>query len=325
MKRILTGDEQVLASKGGKMKRILTGDRPTGRLHLGHFVGSLDSRVKLQNEYQVFVMIADIQALTDNFDDPQKVTSNIVEVALDYLSVGIDPNKSTIFIQSQIPQIAELTVLFMNLVNLGKLLRNPTVKDEIKQKNFGDEVPVGFVNYPISQAADILAFKADLVPVGDDQKPMIELTRDIASRFNQIYGNLFSLPEILVGDTPRLVGIDGGSKMSKSLNNAIYLSDSETEVIEKVQRMYTDPHRIKVTDPGTVEGNPLFIYLDAFGEELDKIENYKNAYRKGQIADIEVKSYLSDVINQFLEPIRQRRQKYQDNKKRHTGNFKYWY
>ncbi len=297
------------------MKRILTGDRPTGKLHLGHYVGSVKNRVALQDEYETFIMVADVQALTDNFDDPQKVRDNVLEVTMDNLAAGLDPEKVTFFIQSQIPEIAELTVFFMNLVNMGRLLRNPTVKDEIKQKGFGDEVPVGFVNYPISQAADILFLKADLVPVGEDQKPMLELTREIARRFNHIYGHVFPEPEIKVGEVGRMVGTDGNSKMSKSLGNVIYLSDSPAEVEKKVMSMYTDPTRLKATDPGHVEGNPVFIYLDAFASEAGKaqVTSFKEQYKKGEVGDVEVKKFLVQVLNNFLDPIRERRAKYEKN------------
>lgn len=296
-------------------KRILTGDRPTGKLHLGHYVGSLKNRVKLQNEYEQFVMIADVQALTDNFNDSQKVRDNIKEVTLDYLAIGLDPQKTTIFIQSMVPQIAELTVFYMNLVTVARLQRNPTVKDEIKQRGFDETVPLGFLAYPVSQAADITSVQADLVPVGADQLPMIEQTREIVRKFNSLYGNILHEPEGLVGDFPRLVGTDGNTKMSKSLNNAIYLSDSAEEVEKKVMGMYTDPTRIRVTDPGHVEGNPVFVYLDAFGSENDKLQttNYKLLYTKGQIGDIEVKKYLAQVLNNFLDPIRKKRAEYEKN------------
>lgn len=295
------------------MKRILTGDRPTGKLHLGHYVGSLKNRVKLQDEYEQFVMLADIQALTDNFENPQKVKDNIKEVTLDYLAVGIDPQKTTIFIQSMVPQIAELTVLYMNLVTVARLQRNPTVKDEIKQRGFDESVPLGFLAYPVSQAADITSVNADLVPVGADQLPMIEQTREIVRKFNSLYGNVLHEPKGLVGDFPRLIGTDGSAKMSKSLNNAIYLSDSAQEVEKKVMSMYTDPTRIRATDPGHVEGNPVFIYLDAFGSEGDKdqITKYKEQYIKGQVGDIEVKKYLAQVLNNFLDPIRENRARYE--------------
>jgi len=292
----------------------MTGDRPTGRLHLGHYVGSLKDRVALQDEYDQFVMLADVQALTDNFDNPQKVRDNIKELTLDYLSVGIDPNKTTIYIQSMIPQTAELTIFFMNLVTLARLQRNPTVKEEMSQKGYGAEVPMGFLTYPVSQAADILILKADLVPAGEDQRPMIEQTREIARKFNSLYGNIFPETELKVGQNGRLVGTDGKSKMSKSLNNTIYLSDSPEEVEKKVMSMYTDPNRLHPTDPGKVEGNPVFIYLDAFSTENDKaqISSYKDKYVQGQVGDVEVKKYLIEVLNRFLEPIRVKRKQFED-------------
>jgi len=292
-------------------KRILTGDRPTGKLHLGHYIGTLENRVKLQDEYETFIMEADVQALTDNFDNPEKVRESVYQVALDNLAVGLDPKKSVLFVQSQIPELAELTVYFMNLVSLARLQRNPTVKAEMKQKGFGANVPVGFVNYPLSEAADILGFKADLVPAGDDQAPMVELTREVVNRFNAIYGHTFNMPEILTGRVARLVGTDGGAKMSKSLGNVIYLSDGHDEVEKKVMKMYTDPNRKHATDPGKVEGNPVFIYLDAFGTDKSKIESLKQRYSKGQVGDIEVKQYLAEVLNTFLGPIRTRRKEYE--------------
>jgi len=296
-----------------KQKRILTSDRPTGKLHLGHYVGSLKNRVELQNEYETFIMSADVQALTDNFDNPQKVRDNVLEVAMDNLAVGLDPNKVTFFIQSQIPEIAELTVYFMNLVTLARLQRNPTVKDEMQQKGFGNEIPVGFLSYPISQAADILFLKADLVPVGNDQSPMIEQTREIARRFNSLYGHVFDEPEGKFGEVARLVGTDGQAKMSKSLNNAIFLADPKDVVEQKVMNMYTDPSRLHFTDPGNVEGNPLFIYLDAFGSKEDQVQinDYKERYQKGKVGDIEVKQYLANILNRFLNPIRKRRAIYE--------------
>lgn len=292
-------------------KRILTGDRPTGKLHLGHYIGTLENRVKLQDEYETFIMEADVQALTDNFDNPEKVRESVYQVALDNLAVGLDPEKSVLFVQSQIPELAELTVYFMNLVSLARLQRNPTVKAEMKQKGFGANVPVGFVNYPLSEAADILGFNADLVPAGEDQAPMVELTREVVNRFNTIYGHTFNMPEILTGRVARLVGTDGGAKMSKSLGNVIYLSDSSELVEQKVMKMYTDPNRKRATDPGKVEGNPVFIYLDAFGTDEQKIKDLKDRYRKGQVGDIEVKQYLTEVLNEFLNPIRERRSYYE--------------
>jgi tryptophanyl-tRNA synthetase len=297
------------------MKRILTGDRPTGKLHLGHYLGSLANRVKLQHEYETFILIADVQALTDNFDNPSKVREAVYEVAMDNLAVGIDPKIATIFIQSEISEIAELTVYYMNLVTLGRLQRNPTTKDEMKQKGFEENIPLGFLAYPVSQAADITIIKADLVPVGQDQVPHIEQTREIVRKFNSIYAPVFPEPEPLVGSVARLIGTDGQAKMSKSLGNVINLSDGPEQVEKMVMGMYTDPTRIKATDPGHTEGNPVFIYLDAFGKDADKskINELKEAYRKGQVGDIEVKKYLIEILNNFLNPIRQRREEYERN------------
>jgi len=292
-------------------KRILTGDRPTGKMHLGHFVGSLKNRVKLQDSYDQFVMIADVQALTDNFENPEEVRKNIKEVLLDYLAVGIDPGKTTILIQSEIPEIAELTVFFLNLVTLERVLRNPTVKDEIKQKGFGQQIPAGFAMYPVSQAADIAVFNASLVPVGEDQLPMIEQTREIVRKFNSLYGEVFVEPEALLGDVKRLPGIDGGAKMGKSLGNAIYLSDSEEELKKKVMSMYTDPTRIHPTDPGSVEGNPVFIYHDVFNPDKAEVEDLKRRYKEGKVGDIEVKEKLFVALNSFLAPIRERRKEFE--------------
>lgn len=294
-------------------KRILTGDRPSGRLHLGHFVGSLANRVKLQDEYEQFILIADVQALTDNFANPQIVADSIKDLVLDYVAVGIDPTKSTIVVQSKMPAIAELTVFYMNLVSLNRVLRNPTVKAEIEQKGYGESIPAGFAMYPVSQAADITAFGADLVPVGDDQLPMIEQTREIARKFNSLYGEVLKEPEALIGDYPRLVGLDGKSKMSKSLGNCIYLSDSAEEVQKKVMSMYTDPNRLKPTDPGTVEGNPVFIYHDAFNPNKEEVEDLKSRYRAGTVGDVEVKQKLVVAINNLLEPMRARRADLESN------------
>lgn len=288
-------------------KRILTGDRPTGRMHLGHYVGSLKNRVKLQDSYDQFVMIADVQALTDNFENPQKVRDNVKEVLLDYLAVGIDPAKTTILIQSMIPEIAELTVFYLNLVTLERVLRNPTVKDEIKQKGFGQQIPAGFAMYPVSQAADITAFNADLVPVGEDQLPMVEQTREIVRKFNSLYGEVFVEPEALVGEVKRLPGIDGNAKMGKSLGNAIYLSDTEEELKKKVMSMYTDPTRIHPTDPGKVEGNPVFVYHDVFNPDKSEVEDLKARYKEGKVGDVEVKEKLFVALNKFLTPIREKR------------------
>lgn len=293
---------------------ILTGDRPTGQLHIGHYVGSLKNRVELQNsgQYQTFVMIADAQALTDNAKNPDKVRRNILEVALDYLAVGLDPSKTTIFIQSQIPQLPELALYYANLVSIARLERNPTVKTEIKQKDFGAGVPSGFVFYPISQAADITAFKATHVPVGEDQLPMIELTREIARSFNQTYKqDVLVEPEAILppeGIERRLPGINGlDDKMSKSLNNGIYLGDSFEEMRDKVMQMYTDTDHLRVDDPGKIEGNVVFAYLDVFAEDQAKVAELKAHYQRGGLGDVAVKKYLIEVLNQILAPIRQRR------------------
>lgn len=293
-------------------KRILTGDRPTGKLHLGHLVGSLFNRVKLQDEYEQYVMIADVQALTDNFENPQKVRDNISELGLDYLAVGLNPSKTTILIQSMIPEIAELTVFYLNLVTLERVLRNPTVKDEIKQKGFEKNIPAGFAVYPVSQAADITAFGANLVPVGEDQLPMIEQTREIVRKFNSLYGNVLVEPEALIGSVKRLPGTDGQAKMSKSLGNCIYISDDEKTVTEKIMRMYTDPKRVHPTDPGEPEGNPVFIYHEAFNPNKEEIEDFKNRYRVGKIGDVEIKRRLAEEINKMLTPMRERRKSYED-------------
>lgn len=292
-------------------KRILTGDRPTGPLHLGHYVGSLKNRVYLQDEYETFIMCADVQAFTDNFDNPEKVRQNVYQVIQDNLAVGLDPEKVTFFIQSAIPEIAELTVFFMNLVSHSEVLRNPTVKNEIKEKGFGDSTPFGFVAYPVSQAADINFLRSHLVPVGDDQKPMIELTRLIARKFNATYGvDVFPQVEGEYSNFGRLVGTDGNSKMSKSLGNVISLSNEPESVKKQVMSMYTDPNRLKTTDPGTVEGNPVFIYHDAFNTNTPEVEELKERYRNGTVGDVEVKQKLADAINLFLEPIRERRKQF---------------
>jgi len=288
-------------------KRILTGDRPSGRLHLGHYLGSLKNRVRLQDEYEQFVLIADVQALTDNYENPQKVADSVRGLVLDYVAAGIDPEKSTIVVQSKISAIAELTVFYLNMVSLNRVLRNPTVKSEIEQKGFGESVPAGFAMYPVSQAADITAFGANLVPVGDDQLPMIEQTREIVRKFNSLYGDTLMEPEALLGEQPRLVGLDGKSKMSKSLGNAIYLSDSEEDVLKKIMSMYTDPTRLKPTDPGHVEGNPVFMYHDAFNDNKDEVEDLKNRYKNGQVGDVEVKQKLAVAVNKVLAPMRDRR------------------
>ena len=292
-------------------KRILTGDRPTGPLHLGHYVGSLANRVRLQDEYETFVLIADVQALTDNWDNPELVSSNLREVALDYLSVGIDPEKATIVIQSQVPEIAELTIFYLNLVTLARLERNPTLKDEMRQKGYEANVPVGFLTYPISQAADITIFNAHLVPVGADQLPVIEQTREIVRKFNELYGETIVEPEALVAKIGRLPGTDGQAKMSKSLDNAINLSDEAAAVQRKVMSMYTDPTRLRATDPGHVEGNPVFTYHDAFNPDVDEVSELKELYIAGRVGDVEVKKRLIRALNAFLDPIRDRRLQYQ--------------
>ena len=301
---------------------ILTGDRPTGRLHLGHYVGSLKRRVELQNsgEYdKMFVFIADAQALTDNADNPEKVRQNIIEVALDYLACGLNPEKVTLFIQSQIPELAELTTYFMNLVTVSRLQRNPTVKTEIQMRNFEASIPGGFFCYPISQAADIAAFKATTVPAGEDQEPMLEQTREIVKRFNGIYGETLIEPKILLPENQvcmRLPGTDGKAKMSKSLGNCIYLSDSEKEVQAKVRSMYTDPTHIKISDPGKIEGNTVFTYLDAFCRpehferylpEYPNLDELKAHYQRGGLGDVKVKKFLNAILEELLAPIRARR------------------
>ena len=306
-------------------KIILTGDRPTGRLHVGHYVGSLKRRVELQNSGafdEIYIMIADAQALTDNADNPEKVRQNIIEVALDYLSVGLDPAKSTLFIQSQVEALTELTFYYMNLVTVSRLQRNPTVKSEIQMRNFETSIPVGFFTYPISQAADITAFKATTVPVGEDQEPMIEQTREIVRKFNSVYGEALVEPEILLPDNAaclRLPGIDGKAKMSKSLGNCIYLSDTEEDVKKKVISMYTDPDHLKVSDPGKVEGNPVFIYLDAFCKDelfaeylpdYTCLDEMKAHYQRGGLGDVKVKKFLNRVLQEELAPIRARRKEW---------------
>ncbi|HSX10462.1 MAG TPA: tryptophan--tRNA ligase [Chlamydiales bacterium] len=292
-------------------KVILTGDRPTGKLHLGHYVGSLAARVRLQDVHRQFVMIADTQGLTDNAHDTKKIRENILEVALDYLAVGIDPAKTTIFIQSLIPALPELTMYLLNLITWNRLKHNPTVKLEIQQKGYGEEVPAGFMIYPISQAADITAFKAHFVPAGDDQIPIIEQTVEVVRKFNRLYKTeVLVEPEIISSATARLPGIDGKGKMSKSLGNAIFLSDSVDEVTKKVKGMYTDPSHLRVEDPGKVEGNPVFTYLDAFGKDTAKIDEMKAHYARGGLGDSVVKKYLLEVLLAFLEPIRKRREEF---------------
>ncbi len=301
-----------------KKKVILTGDRPTGKLHVGHYIGSLKNRVKLQNsgEYHPFIMIADTQALTDNARNPEKIRKSLIQVALDYLAVGIDPEISTVFIQSQIPALFELTAYYMDLVTVSRLERNPTVKAEIKQKGFNDSIPVGFLNYPVSQAADITAFKATLVPVGDDQEPMLEQAREIVRTFNRVYNrNVLVEPKGYFPEKGegRLPGLDGNAKMSKSLNNAIYLSDDAKTVEQKVMSMYTDPQHIHVEDPGKVEGNTVFTYLDIFDPDKDKVAQLKEDYQKGGLGDVKIKRYLNTVLERELAPIRERRSKYEQD------------
>ena len=307
---------------------ILTGDRPTGKLHLGHYVGSLKNRVIMQNKGdfdKMYVMIADAQALTDNFNNPDKVRDNIIEVALDYLSCGIDPNKVTIFVQSHVEQLTELMFYYMNLVTLSRLERNPTVKAEIKQKEFGASIPVGFLTYPISQAADITLFNANIVPVGEDQLPMLEQTREIVRTFNNYYSEVLVEPKAVIPDNKicsRLPGLDGKAKMSKSLGNCIYLSDSEKDVKSKVMSMFTDPNHIQITDPGKVEGNTVFTYLDAFCTDDDFSEflpDYKNLdelkdhYRRGGLGDVKIKKFLNNILQKELSPIREKRKHYEQN------------
>ena len=307
-------------------KIILTGDRPTGRLHVGHYVGSLRRRVELQNSGEfdkIFIMIADAQALTDNAENPEKVRQNIIEVALDYLSCGLDPEKSTLLIQSQIPELTELTFYYMNLVTVSRLQRNPTVKSEIQMRNFEASIPVGFFTYPISQAADITAFKATTVPVGEDQLPMLEQTKEIVRKFNSVYGDTLVEPDILLPDNKaclRLPGTDGKAKMSKSLNNCIYLADPEEEVRKKVMSMFTDPNHLQVSDPGQVEGNPVFIYLDAFCKddmfaeylpEYSCLQELKDHYTRGGLGDVKVKKFLNNVLQEQLSPIRTSRKEWE--------------
>lgn len=291
-----------------KKEIVLTGDRPTGPLHLGHYVGSLQNRIALQNEYTQYVMIADIQALTDNADNPQKVRDNVLEVMMDYLAVGIDPKKTIFFIQSMIPEIAELTVLYLNLVTVSRLQRNPTVKTEMQQKSYGESVPAGFLMYPVSQAADITFVKATLVPVGEDQLPVIEQTNEIVRSFNRLYGKeIFPEPKALLSKVGRLSGTDGKAKMSKSMGNAIFLSDDVETLKKKVMSMYTDPGHSRVEDPGQIEGNMVFEYLDVFDSNKEKVAELKDHYRKGGLGDVKLKMYLFEVLNEFLIPIRTKR------------------
>ena len=309
-------------------KVILTGDRPTGKLHLGHYIGSLRRRVQLQEEGdydRMFVFMADVQALTDNADNPEKIRQNIIEVALDYLAAGLDPEKCTLFIQSQITELAELTTYLMYLITVSRVQRNPTVKTEIKMRNFEANIPLGFFCYPVSQAADITLFKATTVPAGEDQEPMIEVARELARRFNQTYGEVLVEPNIMLPENAtarRLPGTDGKEKMSKSLGNCIYLSDSADEVWQKVRSMYTDPNHLNVSDPGQVEGNAVFTYLDAFSTDADfaefwpeyqNLDELKDHYRRGGLGDMKCKKFLNNVINKMLEPMRQRRHQWEQD------------
>ena len=309
-------------------KVILTGDRPTGKLHLGHYIGSLRRRVQLQEEGdydRMFVFMADVQALTDNADNPEKIRQNIIEVALDYLAAGLDPQKCTLFIQSQITELAELTTYLMNLITVSRVQRNPTVKTEIKMRNFEANIPLGFFCYPVSQAADITLFKATTVPAGEDQEPMIEVARELARRFNQTYGEVLVEPNIMLPENAtarRLPGTDGKEKMSKSLGNCIYLSDTADDVWQKVRSMYTDPNHLNVSDPGQVEGNAVFTYLDAFSTDADfaefwpeyqNLDELKDHYRRGGLGDMKCKKFLNNVINKMLEPMRQRRHQWEQD------------
>ena len=309
-------------------KVILTGDRPTGKLHLGHYVGSLRRRVQLQNEGdydRMFVFMADVQALTDNADNPEKIRQNMVEVALDYLAAGLDPEKCTLFMQSQIPELTELTVYLMNLVTVSRVQRNPTVKTEIKMRNFEANIPLGFFCYPVSQAADITLFKSTTIPAGEDQEPMIELTRELVRRFNSTYGEVLVEPNIVLPDNQaamRLPGTDGKAKMSKSLGNCIYLSDSAEDVWQSVRSMYTDPDHLRVEDPGRVEGNIVFTYLDAFCKpedfaefwpEYQNLDELKDHYRRGGLGDMKCKKFLNSVLNKMLEPMRMRRREFEQD------------
>ncbi len=297
-----------------KNTTVLTGDRPTGKLHLGHFVGSIQNRLKLQNEAdKAFYMIADVQALTDNVDNPEKVRNNVLELALDNLACGLDPMKTTFFVQSQVPEIAELTVFFLNLVTLARLKRNPTVKDEMKQKGYGEEVNAGFLMYPVSQAADILTFKATAVPVGEDQIPHLEQANEIGHKFNSLYGEIFPKIKGLIG--ARVIGTDGNAKMSKSLGNGIYLSDSKDDIEKKVMTMYTDPDHVHVEQPGKVEGNVVFAYLDMFDPKKDEVAELKNQYMQGGLGDVAIKKRLAEVLETIIAPIREKREDLAKNPK----------
>lgn len=295
-------------------KIILTGERPTGPLHIGHYFGSLENRVKLQNDYEMFIMSADMQALTDNFDNPKKIQDNVFETVLDNLAVGINPEITTLFIQSQIPELTELFTLYLNLVTVSRLERNPTIKTEIAQKGFEESVPAGFLCYPVSQASDITAFKAEVVPVGEDQLPLLEQCNEIVRRFNRIYNtDILKECEAYLSKVSRLIGIDGNAKMSKSLGNTIYIKDSPDIIKQKVMSMYTDPNHIKVEDPGKVEGNVVFTYLDIFDNNKEELEELKNHYRKGGLGDVKLKRRLTDLIVAKLQPFQEKRKEYENN------------
>lgn len=295
-------------------KIILTGERPTGPLHIGHYFGSLENRVKLQNDYEMFIMSADMQALTDNFDNPKKIQDNVFETVLDNLAVGINPEITTLFIQSQIPELTELFTLYLNLVTVSRLERNPTIKTEIAQKGFEESVPAGFLCYPVSQASDITAFKAEVVPVGEDQLPLLEQCNEIVRRFNRIYNtDILKECEAYLSKVSRLIGIDGNAKMSKSLGNTIYIKDSPDIIKQKVMSMYTDPNHIKVEDPGKVEGNVVFTYLDIFDNNKEELEELKNHYRRGGLGDVKLKRKLIDLIVAKLQPFQEKRKDYENN------------
>ncbi|RTL12761.1 MAG: tryptophan--tRNA ligase [Neisseriaceae bacterium] len=293
---------------------ILTGDRPTGQLHLGHYVGSLENRVRLQADHQQFIMIADMQALTDNADNPEKVRSNVVEVALDYLAAGLDPAQTTMFVQSAIPELAELTMFYLNLVTVARLQRNPTVKSEMQQKGYGADVPAGFLMYPVSQAADITAFKAGIVPVGEDQLPVIEQTNEIVRKFNSIYGDVLVETKGLLSTHTRLAGLDGKAKMSKSLGNCIYLADDADILKKKVMAMFTDPDHLRVEDPGKIEGNMVFSYLEVFDTNKEYVAELKAHYQRGGLGDVKVKRYLLEILEAKFAPIRDRRAEFAKDK-----------
>ncbi len=295
-------------------KIILTGDRPTGQLHLGHYVGSLENRVRLQADHQQFIMIADMQALTDNADNPEKVRNNVVEVALDYLAAGLDPAQTTMFVQSAIPELAELTMFYLNLVTVARLQRNPTVKSEMQQKGYGADVPAGFLMYPVSQAADITAFKAGIVPVGEDQLPVIEQTNEIVRKFNSIYGDVLVETKGLLSTHTRLAGLDGKAKMSKSLGNCIYLADDADTLKKKVMAMFTDPDHLRVEDPGKIEGNMVFSYLDVFDSNKDHVAELKAHYQRGGLGDVKVKRYLLEILEAKFGPVRDRRAEFAKDK-----------